>query len=242
MQSMMCVRAAMAAGVVMSVCAGVQAASVFNAGSGNGSNFGEGRVRANNADLTLQNQTFANFSIQPGSPITVLNGSTSGGLGDGVAPVASISTSLQATISEGLLPGETRVRLVERSLGQFNSPNLYSGGISTFFELQSALTFTVDQASAMTVVGSGLFASVTGLQRVSGTPQFFANGSVVTPGTYALLGQGFLFGGPGYTARVSDTIPSLDRTSAIDVLLVVPAPGAAGLVLAGALAMGRRRR
>lgn len=208
---------------------------------GSGTTVGQGNRRGNpSQQLTEVNIVNTNFNFDPSqggdNPTAAINGSTSGGLGEGVTDVANISTTFSAVVVSGLLPGETRVQIREQSQGSFLQPALYEGSITANFGFLTPLSINVESTSFMTWTSTGFYSGLTGLRR-QGDNQLFTTGSVVTPGQYDIIPTS-LFS----IVTVSDTNPTFSRSSAIDVLLVVPAPGAAGLALVGGLAMLRRRR
>lgn len=216
-----------------------QAQTLFTT-RGSGTTFGEGNRRGNPGDQLVLTATNTNFNFDPSqggsNPTAAINGSTSGGLGEGVTDVANISTTFSAVVLSGLLPGETRVQIREQSQGTFLQPALYEGSITSNFGFLTPLSINVESTSFMTWTSTGFYSGLTGLRR-QGDNQLFTSGSVVTPGQYNIIPTS-LFS----IVTVSDTNPTFSRSSAIDVLLVVPAPGAAGLVMGSAVLVARRRR
>jgi hypothetical protein len=223
----------------------------WNGGGATGIVGGAGSVISTGTPLVLTNQ-LTNFL--PASTFGG-GGSTSGGLGEtSSAPYVAELTAGLAYLAQPQTPvlgvpsgvPVVTVRLREDALGQFNSPTTFAGSLTSTVTLGSGLATRFEflsptQPVEVRIAGTGVFAGVTSITSLS-DGAVYGSGSVI-PFTGSPF-QTFRVLAPGteIQATVSNTNPVLARTSELAISFIVPAPGAAGLVLAGALAMMRRRR
>lgn len=243
------------AALVVSMGASLEARAQFFAewsgGGATGIVGGAGSVISTGTPLVLTNQltNFLPASASGGG------GSTSGGLGETAsAPyVAELTAGLSylglgqppiAGVPSGV-PVVT-VRLREDAIGQFNSPTTFAGSLTSTVTLGSGLLARFEflspaQPVEVRIAGTGVFAGVTSITSLA-DGAVYGSGSVIPFTGNPFQSFRVLAPGTEILATVSNTNPVLSRTSELAISFIVPAPGAAGLAMAGSFALLRRRR